>query len=114
MLQEAGFHPLEVLRAATIEGAHLLGVEADCGSLEVGKRADLLVHDQNPLEDFKLLYGTGAMRLNDDTRRVEWQRGLSRTIAAGICYDTAELLADVRAMVAASHAEAAAAQAPAA
>ncbi|WP_454905515.1 amidohydrolase family protein [Variovorax gossypii] len=114
MLQEAGFHPLEVLRAATLEGAHLLGIEADCGSLEVGKRADLLVHDQNPLEDFKLLYGTGAMRLNDDTQRVEWQRGLSRTIVGGICYDTAELLADVRAMVAASHAEAAAAEAPAA
>lgn len=111
MLQEAGFHPLEVLRAATLEGAHLLGIEADCGSVEVGKRADLLVHDQNPLEDFKLLYGTGAMRLNDDTQSVEWQRALRHTIAGGICYDTAELLADVRTMVAASHAEVGAATA---
>ncbi len=112
MLQEAGFHPLEVLRAATLEGAHLLGIDDDCGSVEVGKRADLLVHDQNPLEDFKLLYGTGAMRLNDDSNQVEWQRALSQTIAGGICYDTAELLADVRTMVAASHAKAAEAPVP--
>lgn len=103
MLQEAGFHPLEVLRAATLEGAHLMGIADDCGSVEVGKRADLLVYDQNPLEDFKLLYGTGAMRLNDDIQAVEWQRALRNTIAGGICYDTAELLGDVRAMVAESH-----------
>ncbi|MFT3802085.1 MAG: amidohydrolase family protein [Burkholderiaceae bacterium] len=109
MLQEAGFHPLEVLRAATIEGACLLGIDSETGSLEVGKRADLLVHDQNPLEDFKLLYGSGAMRLDDDTGLVEWRRALRYTIAGGICYDAAELLADVRAMVAKSRAGGAAA-----
>lgn len=102
LLQEAGFHPIEVLRAATSQSAALLGIDDDTGSVDVGKRADLLVHDHNPLEDFKLLYGTGAMRLNDDTGKVKWQRALRWTVRAGVVYDTEELLADVRKLVAQS------------
>jgi imidazolonepropionase len=98
LLQEAGFHPLEVLRAATSHAADLVGLSDETGSVEVGKRADLLVHDENPLEDFKLLYGTGAMRLNDETRSVEWHHCLSATIKAGMIYDPRQLLADVEAM----------------
>ena len=86
-MQEAGFHPLEVIRAATSQGADLVGLADEIGSVEVGKRADLLVHDHNPLTDFKLLYGTGAMRLNDDTRQVEWHRALRYTIKGGVMYD---------------------------
>ena len=102
LLQEAGFSPLEVLRAATLHGAELLGIDHDTGTLEVGSRADLLVHDQNPLSDFKLLYGTGALRLNDERGALEQQRALRFTIKGGIVFDVAELLADVRAMVAAT------------
>ncbi len=71
LLQEAGFNPLEVLRSATILGAELLGIDGDTGSIEIGKSADLLVLDENPLDDFKLFYGTGALRLNDDTGKPE-------------------------------------------
>jgi imidazolonepropionase len=99
LLQEAGFHPLEVLRAATSLGAELLGLEDDTGSIDVGKRADLLVHDLNPLEDFKLMYGTGAIRLNDETSKAEWKRSLRFTIRAGVVYDTEQLLAEVRDIV---------------
>lgn len=99
LLQEAGFHPLEVLRAATISGAELLGIDDQAGSIDVGKRADLLIHEQNPLDDFKLLYGTGAMRLNDATGQVEWKRALRYTVKGGVVYDTEQLLADVREMV---------------
>ncbi len=106
LLQEAGFHPLEVIRAATSQGADLVGLSDEIGSVEVGKRADLLVHDHNPLSDFKLLYGTGAMRLNDDTRKVEWHRALRYTIKGGVVYDVDELLADVRALVERSYADA--------
>ncbi|MEQ8816715.1 MAG: amidohydrolase family protein [Thalassobaculum sp.] len=102
LLQEAGFTPLEVLRSATIQGAELLDVADEVGSIEVGKAADLLVHDQNPLADFKLLYATGAMRLNQETNKVEWPRILRHTIKGGIVYDVEELLADVRDMVAES------------
>ena len=73
--------------------------------MEAGKRADLLVHDHNPLQDFKLLYGTGAMRLNEATNAVEWHRGLKYTIKDGVIYDTAELLTDVRELVRESWAE---------
>jgi imidazolonepropionase-like amidohydrolase len=48
---EAGFTPLEALQAATIVPARAMKVEADSGSIEVGKRADLDVLDANPLED---------------------------------------------------------------
>jgi imidazolonepropionase len=64
-----------------------------------------LVHDHNPLTDFKLLYGTGAMRLNDATRQTEWHRALRYTIKDGVIYDTGKLLADVRELVAKSFAE---------
>jgi imidazolonepropionase len=74
-------------------------LEEEIGTVEVGKRADLLVHDHNPLTDFKLLYGTGALRLNEETNSGEWLHGLKLTIKDGIIYDTEELLADVRKMV---------------
>ena len=61
--------------------------------------------NHNPLTDFKLLYGTGAMRFNEATNKVEWHRGLKYTIKDGVIYDTAELLADVRELVKASFEE---------
>jgi imidazolonepropionase len=100
LLQEAGFSPLEVLRSATLRGAELCGIDDVTGSIEVGKRADILVHDLNPLEDFKLLYATGAMRLNDENGKVDWTRSLRFTIKNGVVFDTAGLLADIRDMVA--------------
>lgn len=100
LLQEAGFHPLEVLRSATASGAELLGLGDRIGTLEIGKDADVLIHEQNPLVDFKLLYGTGALRLNDGNGEVEWPRALHRVVKGGVVYDPAELLADVEAMVA--------------
>ncbi|MGR9408106.1 amidohydrolase family protein [Rhizobium leguminosarum] len=102
LLQEAGFSPLEVLRAATAWGAELLGVGDDTGTLEIGKRADILIHNTNPLTDFKLLYGTGAMRLNDDSKSVDWDRSLETVIRNGVIFNPAELLEDVEAMVSAA------------
>jgi hypothetical protein len=46
-----GMTPLEVLRVATWNGAHAIGMERDLGSLETSKLADLLVLDANPLDD---------------------------------------------------------------
>lgn len=48
-LQSGGLGNLETLRAATLKGAQGLGMQADLGSLEVGKIADLLILDKNPL-----------------------------------------------------------------
>jgi len=100
LFQEAGFHPLEVIRSATLKGAELLGRDKEIGSVEAGKKADLVIVAENPLANFKVLYGTGAIRLNDDTGRVERVGGVRWTIKDGIIFDANALLADVRAMVA--------------
>jgi imidazolonepropionase-like amidohydrolase len=110
MLQEAGFHPLEVIQAATMNGALSLheqrqpGAAApkepvDFGMIRAGALADMVIIDQNPLQNFKVLYGTGAVRLNDKSGKTERVGGVKFTIKDGIVYDAKQLLADVAAMV---------------
>jgi hypothetical protein len=70
---EAGFTPLEALQAATIVAARALGVENESGTLEAGKRGDVLLLNADPLADIH------------NTRAV-W-----RTVAAGAVYDPAPL-----------------------
>jgi imidazolonepropionase-like amidohydrolase len=98
MLREAGFHPLEVIRAATLSGAEALGAADRIGSVEVGKLADLVVIAENPLANLKVLYGTGHLRLSADNQP-ERVGGVRLTIKDGIVYDAEALLGDVRRMV---------------
>ena len=104
LLQEAGFHPLEVVRAATLNGAQALGAADRIGSIEAGKLADLVVVAENPLHNFKVLYGTGAVRLDDQDHMVR-VGGIQYTIKDGIVFDAARLRADVRDMVRAAKAQ---------
>mgnify|MGYP006355410043 FL=1 len=108
LLQEAGFSPLEVIRSATIEGARTLtdpkGGAPDFGTVRVGQRADLVIAPENPLQNFKTLYGTGFQRLNAQTNRLETVGGIRYTVKDGIVYDAPALLAEVRAQVAAEKA----------
>jgi adenine deaminase len=48
-----GMSNMQALRAATINGAKSLGFDKDIGSLEVGKLADLIVLDANPLDNIR-------------------------------------------------------------
>ena len=48
-----GMTPMDALRVATILGAKAIGLSGDVGSLEVGKMADLVVFDRNPLDDLR-------------------------------------------------------------
>ena len=48
---EAGVPPMDVLRAATVNGAKAIGVSGLLGALEAGMLADFVVLDGNPLED---------------------------------------------------------------
>lgn len=98
LMREAGFHPLEVIRSATLYGAQALGMEKEIGSIETGKLADLVVIDVNPLENLQLLYGTGAVQLNAENKVIR-AGGVKFTIKDGIVYDAKKLLADVKQMV---------------
>lgn len=51
LMIECGMEPAAALRAATSEGARLMGEAEQRGTIEVGKIADLLLLDRNPLED---------------------------------------------------------------
>jgi len=103
LLQEAGFHPLEVIRSATLCGAETLfapkGTPIEFGVIRPGLRADLVVVEENPIHNLKVLYGTGAVFLNDQTGQVERRGGVKYTIKDGIVYDAKALLADVARMV---------------
>jgi imidazolonepropionase-like amidohydrolase len=103
LLQEAGFHPLEVIRSATLYGAQTLmkpkGEPIEFGIVREGYLADLVVVGENPIDDIKVLYGTGVVRLNDETGVAERKGGIVYTIKDGIVYDAKQLLADVAAMV---------------
>lgn len=50
-----GVSPEFALHTATLQNAKILGIENLTGSIEVGKCADILVSDENPLEDFRAL-----------------------------------------------------------
>jgi len=51
MLAQGGMKPMDVLKSATIVGAKYLGMDEDIGSIKVGKLADLMILDINPLDD---------------------------------------------------------------
>lgn len=53
MFEQGGMTNMEALRAATLNGAHYLGMDHEIGSIEVGKLADLVVLSENPLDDIR-------------------------------------------------------------
>ena len=103
LLQEAGLTPLEVVRSATLNGATTLyeprGEAPPMGEVAPGKLADLVIVPENPLGNFKVLYGTGRMKLDEATGKTAMVGGVRFTIKDGIVYDAKALLADVAAMV---------------
>jgi imidazolonepropionase-like amidohydrolase len=70
---QAGFTPMEAIQAATIVPARVMKLDKEAGTIEAGKRADLIVLNGNPLDDIH------------NIRTVEY------VIAKGVMYKTAEL-----------------------
>jgi hypothetical protein len=70
---QAGFSPMEAIQSATIVPARLMGLEKDLGTIEVGKRGDVIVVDGNPMESIRNI------------------RNVKIVISNGVVYDTAEL-----------------------
>jgi len=98
LLREAGFHPIEVIRSATLYGAQALGLDDQIGTIEIGKLADMVLVEENPLKNLKVLYGTGAIKLTDKNEVVR-VGGVKYTIKDGIVYDAKKLLEDVKKIV---------------
>jgi imidazolonepropionase-like amidohydrolase len=70
---QAGFTPMEAIQAATIVPARVMGMDRELGTVEKGKRADLILINGDPLQDIHA------------SRNVEW------VITNGVMYHTAEL-----------------------
>jgi hypothetical protein len=95
--EEAGCHPLEVLRHATVNGAKVLGVGDRIGRIREGYSADLALVNGNPLENLRLLYPTGAT-VNRSGKAVAGG-GIEWTVRGGVPYHGPTLLKEVREMV---------------
>jgi hypothetical protein len=120
LLEEAGFHPLEVIKMATVNGAKLIGMEDRLGRVRQGFIADLLVVNGNPVENLRLLnpFGTDVLTYDgkpvdnysplvpgDPKIKVERRGGIEWTIKDGIPYHVPTLMKEVRAMVEDARAE---------
>ena len=70
---KAGFTPMEAIQSATLVAARAMGMEKDSGTIEPGKRADVILVDGNPLENIS------------DIRKV------SAVFAAGRMFEPAKL-----------------------
>ncbi len=98
LFREAGFHPLEIFQSASLNAAEVLNMDDELGTIEVGKLADMVLVDANPLKNLKVLYGTGAIQVNEENEPVRIG-GVKYTIKDGIIYDAQQLLQDVAEMV---------------
>jgi len=120
LLEEAGFHPLEVIKMATVNGAKMIGMENRLGRVRQNFIADLLVVDGNPVENLRLLnpYGTdvvtydgkvinnySAIAPGDPKVKVAHGGGIEWTIKDGIPYHVPTLMKEVKQMVEQGRAE---------
>jgi hypothetical protein len=114
LLEEAGFHPLEVIKMATVNGARMLGLEDQLGRVRQGFIADLLVVNGNPVENLRLLNPAGTdvltyegrvidnyspIRPGDPKVKVARGGGIEWTIKEGIPYHVPTLMREVKEMV---------------
>jgi mRNA-degrading endonuclease HigB of HigAB toxin-antitoxin module len=79
-------------------------MDDEIGTVQVGKLADFVIVEENPLVNLKVLYGTGAIKLTDNNEVVR-VGGVKYTVKDGIVYDAKQLLEDVRLMVKAAKSE---------
>ncbi len=97
LLQEAGFHPIDVIMSATGTNAKILGLENELGRIKAGYNADLILVDGNPLENMKYLYPTGITVVEEGETITKG--GIKWTIKDGTIYDVDSLLNDIKQLV---------------
>lgn len=97
LMQEAGFHPLEIVKSATYNAALTLR-EPRLGLIQRGYLADLSIVDANPLKNLRFLYATGASTL-DAAGKMITKGGIRYTIKDGMVIDAPGLMREVERMV---------------
>jgi imidazolonepropionase-like amidohydrolase len=99
LLQEAGLHPIDIIRVATTNAAKVLGWDNHCG-IRVGCIADLAVVNGNPIDNFKVMYGRGYGVYGIVPRDEQGSHGgVKWTIKDGIVFDAQALLREAEGYV---------------
>jgi cytosine/adenosine deaminase-related metal-dependent hydrolase len=101
LLQEAGIHPIDVIKIATTNGARRCGLKDLENGIREGSKADLVIVDGNPLHNFKVMYGIGIDRYTENMQVVKGG-GVVWTIKDGVVFDAKKLLREVEEYVAES------------
>ncbi|MGQ0646870.1 MAG: amidohydrolase family protein, partial [Gemmatimonadaceae bacterium] len=92
LMQEAGIHPIDVIKVATTNAYQTLGMKEHCG-IRVGCAADLAVVNGNPIDNFKVMYGRGYGVYGLVARNEQWKHGgVAWTIKDGVLFDAQALL----------------------
>lgn len=78
--QEAGMSHLQAMQAATIQSARMLEMDGVTGSLSVGKFADIIALDANPLDNIKALRSLGFVMKGGRVYRNDWDAGAGRDV----------------------------------
>ncbi|MEW5918505.1 MAG: amidohydrolase family protein [Gemmatimonadota bacterium] len=95
LMQEAGIHPIDVIKVATTNAYQTLGLDKHCG-IRVGCAADVAVINGNPIDNFKVMYGRGYGVYGLVPRADQWKHGgVTWTIKDGVVYDAQALLREV-------------------
>lgn len=92
--QGLGLTPYAALKAATVDPAKLLRREGEFGTIAVGKRADLILTRENPLEDVRHLRGIDSVMLAGRWIPVEQRQRLLAGLPASYREDLARLTRD--------------------
>ncbi len=95
LLQEAGIHPVDIIKMATTNASKSLGLTHLSEGIRKGYAADLAIVDGNPLDNFKVMYGTGMEGFMDDRVTKIQTGGVRWTLRDGVLFDAQALLKDV-------------------
>jgi imidazolonepropionase-like amidohydrolase len=94
LYQEAGIHPIDVIKIATTNGARVAGLKKLVKGVIVGGKADLAIVNGNPIHNFKIMYGIGIQSFTEEGK-IEEKGGVSYTIKDGVIFDCKQLLSEV-------------------
>lgn len=75
MLQECGVPAIDCIKAATLNGAKIIGLDKTIGTVEFGKKADLVLIGANPIEDLDNMNQVDTVFLNGNMVTAKWLCG---------------------------------------